>query len=343
MAVTGSSPLGLAMQGGTVPFVVEAGVLAERNGFDSVWTSEFFDRSAVVTLAALASATTHIRLGSSIAWIFGRTPLTLATDFRSLDELCAGRLSMGLGTGNPQVISDWHGVNEPHPVPRMVETVELIRKIWNLHEQPVAHDGRFYRCHMALDPLLPPLTKGPLPILMAGGGLPMLRAAGAVADGLVGLPVASRRFVEEVVHPALLEGARRAGRDERIPITGMIICSISDNSAKARTTAAMQLAIYATRRSADVVLDFHGFRPEATAIREAFARRDFPAMRAAVSDRMIDELTVSGTPEEARERYHDKFEAVYEQPLLFSSGKGLPPEHVREDIHAICETFSSVV
>jgi alkanesulfonate monooxygenase SsuD/methylene tetrahydromethanopterin reductase-like flavin-dependent oxidoreductase (luciferase family) len=333
---------GLAIQGGTVPLLVQAAVTAEASGLPSLWTSEFYDRSAVVTLAALASATTSIGLGSSIAWMFGRTPMTLATDFRSLDELCPGRLSMGLGTGNPQVIADYHGVTEPHPVPRMVDTVQLIRQIWNAHEQPVAHDGRFYRCHLPADPTLPPLSKGALPILMAGGGLPMIRAAGAVADGLVGLPLSSRAFVEQVVRPALAEGACRAGRAEPVPITGLMICAVSENSAQARTDAAMQVAIYASRRSADTTLDFHGFGGEGVAIRNAFAGRDFAAMRAAVPDRMLDTLAVYGTPQEARERYRVNFARVYEQPLLFLSGKGLPLGYVQDSVDAICAAFTPI-
>lgn len=340
MTSAASPSLGLAIQGETVPMVVEAGVTAERHGFASVWTSEFYDRSAVVTLAALASATSRIGLGSSIAWAFGRTPLTLATDFRSLDELCPGRLSMGIGSGNPQVIADWHGLNEPRPVARLVETVGLIRQLWNLSETPVAHDGTFHRCHLAADPQLPPLSKGPLPILMAGGGLPLTRAAGTVADGLIGLPLASRKFVEDVTRTVLAQGAASVGRDEHVPITGLIISAVDEDAAQARAKAALQIAVYVTRSSADTVLRFHGFERQAHAVREAFGRRDFAAMQAAVTDRMLDTFAVYGTPEEARERYLANFESAYEQPLLFCSGKGLAPEQVREDVDAICETFA---
>jgi len=102
-----SAPPSLAIQGGPVPLVVDVAVTAERLGFHAVWTTEFYNRSAIVTMAALAAATTRIGIGSGIAWAFGRTPLTLATDVRSIDDLCPGRLSLGLGTGNPMVIGDW--------------------------------------------------------------------------------------------------------------------------------------------------------------------------------------------------------------------------------------------
>ncbi|WP_324194683.1 LLM class flavin-dependent oxidoreductase [Nocardia terpenica] len=341
--VSGSSSLpGLAVQGGDVRMAVDAGVMAERYGFRSVWTCEFYDRSAIVTLAALASTTSRIELGSSIAWAFGRTPLTAATDFRSLDELSGGRVSMGLGTGNPQVIADWHGLDERRPVGRLVEAVHLVRKLWNLHEAPVAHDGMFYRCHMTADSSLPAPVNHTIPILLAGGRVPLLRAAGSVSDGLIGLPLATRKYVRDVVHPALADGARQAGRGERIPINGMIICFIADDSAKARNAAAMQVAVYATRRSADSLLEYHGFGAEAEIIRSAARRGDPAGMVAAVSGRMLDALAVFGTPEEARDRYIAKFDGLYEQPLFYSSAKGLPAGFVRDNIAAICETFAPV-
>jgi alkanesulfonate monooxygenase SsuD/methylene tetrahydromethanopterin reductase-like flavin-dependent oxidoreductase (luciferase family) len=334
---------GLAVQGGDLPLLVEAAIAAEKHGLASVWTSEFYDRSASVTLAAQAVVTSRIALGSSIAWAFGRTPLALATDFRSLDGLAPGRLSMGLGTGNPQVIGEWLGLDVDRPVARLLETVQLVRDLWQLNVKAVDHQGRHHRCRIDADPGLPALSTGTLPVLLAAGREPMLRAAGAVADGLVGMPMSTREFIVETVHPALLAGAREAGRTERIPVTGMVICSIADDSARARAAAAVQIAVYTSRRSTDPLLRLHGFEKEAEAVREAAARRDIPGMAAAVSDRMLDRMAVYGTPEEARQRYQEAYGGVFEQPLLYASGKGVPLGVFRDHIHAICETFTPAV
>lgn len=332
----------LAIQGGDVPLVVEAGRTAERSGFDSIWSMEYYTRSAIVTLAGLAGATSRIGLGSGVAWAFGRSPLTLATDARSLDDLSGGRFSLGIGTGSPDSMSDWHGVTEAHPAPRAEELVGLLREIWQVNERPVDHDGRFYRCRLAQDPSAHALVHGDLRVLMAGVQGPMLRAAGAAADGLVGHPMFTRRYVEEVVRPSLAAGAARAGRDAAVPISGLVICAVSDDAAAARRAAATQIAAYATRRATDALLEFGGFTAETAAIREAFGRRDFPAMVGAVSDRMLDEIAVFGTPQEASQRYRELFEPLYEQPILYSPNSGLPVEYLRENIVAICETFASV-
>lgn len=340
MTFVQSSPPSLVIRGGSVASAVEAGVTAERSGFSSVWTSEVYHRSAIVTLTALAAATSRIAIGSGIAWAFGRTPLTLATDARSIDEVSGGRLSLGIGTGSPPVIADWHGVRAPHPAPQIEEFVHVLRQIWQLGEQPVAHDGRFYRCRLPADPSVRPLVRGTLPVLMAGVRPSMLRAAGAVADGLVGHPLFTRRYLDDVVRPALAAGADRARRDTRVPISGMIICAISDDSAKARADAASQIAAYATLTACDPIFEFHGFSREVAAIRSAFASKDFPAMTAAVTDRMVDEHAVFGTKEEVRDRYQERFASLYEQPLLYSPNIGLSPEYLRDNLHAICETFA---
>lgn len=340
---------GLAVQSGTVPLAVRVAVEAERRGLPSFYSSEFYDRSAVVTLTAVAAATSRIRVGSAIAWALGRTPVTTATEFRSLAELAPGRVRMGLGTGNPQVITDWHGLDEARPAARLAELVPLVREIWEVGSTAVDHDGEFYRCRIPVDPLLQPWPELEDPavgdsrprILLAGGRSPMIRVAGAVADGLMGLPLCSAAFVEEVVRPTLADAAHRAGREQPVPITGMTVCAVNESSARARALAATQIAVFAARASAAPLIAFHGFESEVVGIREAFARRDMPAVAAAVSDRMLDTLAVFGTPKEACERFSATFDGVYDEPLLFTAGKGMPEGGFQESLLGVCEAFGS--
>jgi alkanesulfonate monooxygenase SsuD/methylene tetrahydromethanopterin reductase-like flavin-dependent oxidoreductase (luciferase family) len=132
--------------------LAEAARLAEKAGFESVWTTEFYDRSATVALAAMALATSTIGLGSAIAYAFGRTPVVLAAEARDLDELSGARLTLGLGlgTGTRRMQRDWHGLDGEHPAGRMEELVPLLRRLWRLHAGPVEHEGRFYRASVTL-------------------------------------------------------------------------------------------------------------------------------------------------------------------------------------------------
>src|SRR5207302_2744377 len=169
----------------------------EAAGFESVWATEFYDRSATIALAAMAEATERIELGSAIAYAFGRTPLVLAAEARDLDELSGGRLTLGLGTGTRRMQQDWHGLDGEHPASRMEELIPLLRRLWRLHEGPIEHDGRFYR--VKVKPTAPPREPHRLdtPIFTAGVHARMIEAAGAVADGLIGHPLFSPQYVRE--------------------------------------------------------------------------------------------------------------------------------------------------
>src|SRR4051795_13778187 len=138
--------------------LADAARRAGEAGFESVWATEFYDRSATIALAAMAQATSEIALGSAIAYAFGRTPVVLAAEARDLDELSGGRVTLGLGTGTRRMQQDWHGLDGEHPAPRMEELVPLVRRLLRLHEGPIAHDGRFYRLHVRpTAPVGPPL------------------------------------------------------------------------------------------------------------------------------------------------------------------------------------------
>jgi probable F420-dependent oxidoreductase len=290
--------------------------LAEGAGFASIWATEFYDHSATVGMAAMANATERIGIGSGIAYGFGRTPLVLAAEIRDLDELSGGRVTMGLGTGTQRMQRDWHGLDGKRAAARMEELVPLIRKIWKLDEGPVEFEGQFYRVN--IKPTAPPRPlEREVPIYMAGVNARMIEAAGAVSDGLVGHPLFTRRYVEEVVRPALAKGARRAGRDQKVPIAGYINCSVGEDREVARREAATLIAFNSTVSTYQSILRLHGFDENAAAIRTAWEKRDWEGMIGGVSDEMIDTIALAGTPDEVRERFESDWADLYETPLLW--------------------------
>ena len=309
---------------------------AEEAGFESVWATEFYDRSAIVALAAMAGATKRIGLGSAIAYAFGRTPLVLAAEARDLDELSAGRLTLGLGTGTRRMQREWHGLDGEHPASRMEELVPLLRSVLRLHRGPIDHEGRFYRLRVSPTATVAPPLREDLPIYMAGVNPRMIEAAGAVADGLVGHPLFTPEYVETVARPALERGAKRAGREQPVPIAGYLTCSIDPDSERARREAAANVAFNSTVKTYEVVHELHGFQPEVETIRTAWRTGDFAAMGAAVSDRMLDTIALAGTAEEVRARYAERWDGVYERTLFWPPAfRGL------EGARAVVDTFSA--
>jgi probable F420-dependent oxidoreductase len=315
--------------------LAEAARLAERAGFASVWATEFVDRSATVALGAMAQATSTIQLGSAIAYAFGRTPLVLAVEARDLDELSGGRMTLGLGTGTRRMQQDWHGLDGEHPASRMEELVPLLRRLWRLHEGPIDHDGRFYRLHV--HPTAPPRApwRPDTPIYMAGVNARMIEAAGAVADGLVGHPLFTPEYVRDVVRPALARGAERGGRSQPPPIAGYVTCSVGEDRGAARAAAAAIVAFNSTVKTYRATHVAGGFEREAEAVRAAWKDGDFARMSEAVSDEMLDAITLAGTGEEVRERFVKRWQGVYERTLLWP-----PAFRGEEGVRAAIDAFA---
>jgi len=307
--------------------LAEAARLAEQAGFESVWATEFYDRSATVALAAMAQATREIELGSAIAYAFGRTPVVLAAEARDLDELSGGRITLGLGTGTKRMQRDWHGLDGEHPAGRMEELVPLLRRLWRLHEGPVEHEGRFYRVSVRPTAAAREPVRERIPIFMAGVNPRMIEAAGAVADGLVAHPLFTPEYVREVARPALDRGAGP-------PIAGYITSSVSEDRQAARRNAAAVIAFNSTVKTYRTVHRLSGFEPQADAIRDAWSQGDFAGMAEAVTDEMIDAIALAGTPDEVRARFEERWDGVYERPLLW------PPAFAGLDgVRAVVDAF----
>ncbi len=327
--------LGVVLSLPGIADTVRAATQAEQAGLESVWTTEFPDRSATISLAAVAQATERVTVGSAIAYAFGRTPLVLAAEARDLDDLSEGRLIIGLGTGTKRMQQDWHGLDGEAPASRMEELVPLLRDLLRLHEGPIQHEGRFYRTVVKpTAPVAPPLRTD-LPFYMGGVNARMVEAAGAVADGLVGHPLFTPEYTRDVVRPALARGAERAGRSEPPPIAGYLTCVVGEDSEAARQIARGVVAFNSSVKTYRPILSHHGWDGQADRIRAAWQDGDFAGMAAAVPDEMLDTIALAGTPDEVRARYAERREGLFERTLLWSPFGGL------DTVSAVIDTFAT--
>jgi probable F420-dependent oxidoreductase len=321
---------GFAILRGGVADAADVAVAAERLGYHSAWSPEFYTRSAVVSLAAMAQATWAARIGSSIAYAVGRTPLVLATEARSLDELSGGRLAFGLGTGTTRMMADWHGVDPAGPASRMEELLPLLRRLWRLHEGPVRHDGRFYHVDVAPTAEMTAPVRADIPLFTAGVNTRMVQVAGRVADGFIGHPLFTPRYYDDVVRPAIEAGVARAGREaSRVEIAALVICSVAQDEAQARREAAAQIAFYAAPRTYATVVDGTGFASAGQRIREAFSSRDFDAMAAAVPDAMVDAMAAAGTPAQVGAKLAE-FGRHVDHVIVYPASFGMTAERSRQ-------------
>ena len=283
---------------------------AEARGFDTLWAGEVAN-SAFTGLAAVAAQTTRIRLATGIVLAFTRSPLITAYSALDLDHLSGGRFTLGLGTGARRLNENWHGVSYGTPVPHLRECVECVRLIVQTAPtgRPIRYQGEYYNLDISgYQPPRPPVN-GVIPIYVAGVGPKMCRMAGRVADGLLGIRITSPHWLREVGIPNVEAGLRRAGRERRsFDLCGTLCAAVSTDRRAARRAAAAQVAFYATVRTYVPLFALHGFEAEAARVREAFLRRDIPAMIDAVPDEMVDAFTVAGTADEVRRAFMERRE-----------------------------------
>src|SRR6266566_370968 len=188
--------------GGPLQAVGPLAKAIEDRGFDSVWTTET-TANPFIQAALVAQATSRVRIGTGIA--------------------------LGFGPQVKRVNEQRFSTPFEHPAPKMREYALAIRAFWGGYsgEEP-RFQGRFYQVTMAPWPHMPPPLRPAVPILFAAGNRRMLQAAGEVADGVIGHPLTSPRYVRELVLPSIVEGAARAGRPPtEVELVQTVLISIS--------------------------------------------------------------------------------------------------------------------
>jgi probable F420-dependent oxidoreductase len=326
--------LGLLLELPTQSENVELARRAEDAGFDSAWAPEFHNHSGVLALAAAARETERIELGTGIAWAFGRSPLLTAVTALDLDEMSGGRFVLGLGTGTRRMRTHWLGAPAERPATRLRETVEAVREVWRSAQAgAVRYDGELVqldvRPYGRLDQL-----RDDIPVYVAAVNEGMVRTAGMVADGVVAHPMATPRYIDEVMRPVLAEGGRDAA------VADWVIVAVSDDADQAREDAKRQIAFHATVRTYDRILGLHGFDAVAARIRELWKSFDLAGMTALVTDEMLDEMAVAGTAKECRAGL-ERRAASADRLLLGAPVVATDPARIRDYHDAIVETFET--
>jgi probable F420-dependent oxidoreductase len=273
---------------------------AEDAGFEALWTAEM-SHEPFLPLAAAATSTTRIGLGTSIALAFVRSPWVTALSALDMDVLSGGRFILGLGTGLKRLNERWHGVAYGKPTPHIKECLQVIRLITEQAHlgRPIRFSGQYYDVDIQGWQRPYPPQRQRIPIYLAGVREGMIRTAAEVADGLLGHAIYSLPWIRGTVLPAVSRGLAQAGRQrDDFHLCLSVCCAVGKDGAAARRAAAATIAFYATVKTYEPL--FSAFPAEYRRIQEADARGDAAAMVEAVSDEMVDAFAVAGTPDEAR-------------------------------------------
>lgn len=329
----------MILMGGGVCADVDLAIRAEAAGFDSVFSVEFFNRHGYVPLAAIAQATERIRIGTGIANSFTRSPLVHASAAMDLDELSKGRMVLGLGSGTRRMNQDWYGVPFSAPAKRTRELVELLRAAFAAQKGGgFKWEGEYWQLKVPMYSR-PNAARETIPLWIAAVNRGMIRTAGEVADGLVGHPIATRRWHREVTLPLLRKAEQSKGRESgACKLAPYVLTSIQESREDAIRDAKAQIGFYYTTAIYHSILDLHGWRAVGEACQAAFRKMDMKGMAEAVPDELVDEIAIACTPDEARDRL-GQWKDLTDEPLLYPPAVGVAPQRVQANIQHMFDIF----
>jgi probable F420-dependent oxidoreductase len=190
---------------------------AERLGYTGLLVPEAVHDAFLAALRALEH-TTRLRVTTSVALAFPRSPMTTAYAAWDLAAFSGGRFELGLGSQVRANVEGRFGVPWSAPVPRMREYVLALRAIWASWQggTPLEFRGEHYR-FTRLQPFFDPgpLECAPVRVALGAVGPAMTRLAGELADTLLTHPTqASPRVLRAHALARVAEGERRAARPE---------------------------------------------------------------------------------------------------------------------------------
>jgi probable F420-dependent oxidoreductase len=298
--------------GGPYGILPQYATAVEDAGFDAVWVAET-GQSAIVQAAVVAQATERVQVGTNIVLAFPTAPAMMGLQAWDLGELSGGRFTIGLGSQVKRIIQDRFGVDFRPAAQRMREYVEAMHTTWDMHtgRSGEPYEGELYQVRH------PGVTgtdyaKGTdlpdPPVYVAGVGPLMVAGAAAVADGLLGHPFTSDRYIETVVHDRIGVGLEEAGRDRgEFSLSQGLIVAVSEDAQEAREWAKQQIAFYGTTPNYRAVFESYGDEHLMGPLRDQFSRdkRDIEALRALVPEEAVDRYAVAGTADEVRDRVAD--------------------------------------
>lgn len=305
---------------------------AEEHGFEAVWQAESrLVRDAIVPMAAYAAVTSKLKVGSGVINNWTRNIGLLASTFLTLDDLAPDRIICGIGAWWDPLAKNV-GIDRSKPLTAMKETVTILRRLLNMER--VTFEGEFISVTgIELDVVHGKKEPRNVPIYIGATGDKMMEMTGEIADGVV----LNYCVPPEYNHKALellAVGAKKAGKTlDDIDRPQLIVCSVDEDHDKAIDTTRELLTQYLAQQphiakasgvSMDVVEKIQSILGWPATHEQIMKAKHL------VPEELIDKITASGTPQEARKKVSEYVANGCTCPILYPVGG---------DVHLLIDTF----
>jgi F420-dependent oxidoreductase-like protein len=248
--------------------------IVEQHGYESLWTTQLpTARDASLVLAAYASATQRVKLGTGVLPIYTRHPTAMVQMAATLDELSGGRFILGLGVSHRVTVEGMWGLQLVSPVEAMREYLTIVRS--SIRDGACSFEGKHFTATWSyLGP-----RREDMPIMISALNPRMLELAGELADGVV-LYMCAPQYIEEHVMPPLRIGRERAGKSmDGFEIVAAVDACVTSDRGAALETYQKTLDRYAALPFYRKAMEAGGFNADVLAaigdaqqVRDAIAR-----------------------------------------------------------------------
>lgn len=297
----------------------------EHAGFSGMVFTEM-SQAPWLSIAAAHHAAPTLDLATGIAVAFPRSPMITAQTAWELAETTHGHFRLGLGSQVRAHIERRYATAFDPPVARLRDYVEAVKASWAAFrgDAELAHAGRFYPMSL-LPPMGRPRRHGheDIKIDIAAVGAAMVKAAGAVADGIHVHPLHSLHYLHHRLLPALAEGTAAAGRDVAdidliVPVFAAPGAS-PEERAPLVALARQQVAFYGSTKNYAFQFDDLGFEGTSARINEKMKAGDLAGMAELITDDMLDHFAVIGPWDELADELSSRYGALAHRVVMYSA------------------------
>jgi 5,10-methylenetetrahydromethanopterin reductase len=272
-------------------------------------------------MAAFASHTTKLKVGSGVTNNWTRNIGLLAATFLTLDDLAPDRILCGIGAWWDPLASKV-GIERRKPLKAMRETIEVLRPL--LRMENVTYHGEFHQVtDIQLDVVHGRTEPRNVPIYIGATGMKMMELTGEIADGAVLNYLVSPQYNLEAMD-ALERGARKAGRSiDEIDRPQLMICSVDHDRKRALDGARKMVTQYlgqqphlmkASGVSQELLDDIN------QVLTWPATDEQIEAAMHLVPDDVVQMCTASGSPQEVKAKVREYIDNGCTCPILYPLG-----------------------
>jgi len=291
---------------------------------DTLWIPETWGIENFSMLSLACMENKFSKIGSSIINIYSRSPSLIAMGAATVDTISNKRLVLGLGTSTKPLIESFHGDKFEKPVKRMKECVEIIRLIFT--GKQINYSGEIFSLKDFSLLVKPP--RNTIPIYLAAVNQKMVELAWEIADGVI-FYLRPKNEIKSTL--AKMENQKK------IDTTLQIITCIHNDPEKAIIRAKKTIAFYVSvGKIYREFLALNGFKNETKNIFEEYKKTGLENNHELVPESMINELCISGTPDECKKQLKQFRETGINLPIIQFN----PIDNVQDSFDLITSTFS---